>query len=843
MSALPQQAALRREISAVDRIPYAAHVSEHVVKTVYGDYVQVFRLGGGSFECADDEQLNTWHERLNVLWRNIASPQVALWTHVIRRREATEVKEGGTGFSGALEEKYRSRLASQTLMVNELYLSLIYRPTAGLATGLAASLLKRTQAAASSLELGDALDACEKLRETVHASLLRYEPEALGLYSKDGRLYSGPLNLFSTLINGEVRDVPLPRAPISQVLATSRVSFGTEVLEYRQPTSARVGAMLGIKEYPTPTQVGMFDGLLSAPFPFVLTQSFTFLTKAAGQALLQRQFNRMMNAGDFAVSQADELKDALDALTSNEFVMGDHHFSLQVMADQPRDETSRGVVSWIEENEKTLARRSRMLNDSVALARARLADTGMTVAREDLALEAAFWAQLPGNFPMRSRKAPITSRNFAAMVPFHNYPAGRATGNHWGEALTVLVTSAHSPFHFSLHASDPTDPEGGSRKDTGHTLICGPTGSGKTVFIGFLVAQLTRQGATQILFDKDRGLEILVRALGGEYCALKNGEPTGFNPLKLPPTPLNVEFLKSWLRVLVRGPSGALTVRQQADLDAALRGTLALDLAARRLSRLMEFLDSTDSEGLHARLAPWCEAAGGDYAWVFDNEEDVVVPRLAGSAIVGFDVTDFLDHELCRTPVTLYLFHLVRHLLDGRRLVCWMDEFWRLLADSAFESFAKDGPKTWRKLNGVMALATQSASDVLASPISRTIIEQTPTKVFFPNADANRDDYCQGFGLTEREFVLLKEQIEPGSRRFLIKQGHQSIVCELDLKGFDAELAVISGRRSTVEKVNGLVARHGPDPTRWLPHFYDWILGQQVSGFLKELSHASQSLS
>ena len=77
----------------------------------------------------------------------------------------------------------------------------------------------------------------------------------------------------------------------------------------------------------------MYDRLLSAPMSFVLTQSFTFLSKASGQALLQRQFNRMANAGDFAVSQAEELKDALDALTSNEFVMGDHHFSLQIMAD------------------------------------------------------------------------------------------------------------------------------------------------------------------------------------------------------------------------------------------------------------------------------------------------------------------------------------------------------------------------------------------------------------------------------------------------------------------------------------------------------------------------------
>jgi type IV secretion system protein VirB4 len=79
----------------------------------------------------------------------------------------------------------------------------------------------------------------------------------------------------------------------------------------------------------------MFDTLLSAPFPFVLTQSFAFLTKSAGQGLLQRQHARMANAGDFAVSQAEELVQALDALTGNEFVMGDHHFTLQVVADAP----------------------------------------------------------------------------------------------------------------------------------------------------------------------------------------------------------------------------------------------------------------------------------------------------------------------------------------------------------------------------------------------------------------------------------------------------------------------------------------------------------------------------
>ncbi len=806
--ALKRHAALRREPAAARHISYTAHVAEAVVKTDAGHYVQAFRLSGASFESADDEELNNWHERLNVTWRNIASPNVALWAHAIRRREqAVPACGDGRDFASRLASKYSQRLAGETLRVNEIYLSVVYRPVAGAASGLLSKALARSPRQAVNVDLADALDACEKLGQTVAASLTRYEPERLDLYSRRGRRYSRLLEFLAALLNGEHKPVPLPCAPIAEVLATTRPIFGTEVIEYRLPTETRFGAMLGIKEYPTPTSVGMFNALLSAPFPFVLTQSFAFLTKATGQGLLQRQHARMGNAGDFAVSQAEELVEALDALTSNEFAMGDHHLTLQVLADSVPQRAGDAD-----------AHRLKILSDSVARARTLLADTGMTVAREDLALEAAFWAQLPGNFAMRPRKAPITSRNFAAMAGFHNYPAGRASGNHWGDALALLITSARSPYHFSLHASDPKDPEGGSRKDTGHTFICGPTGSGKTVFIGFLAAMLAKAGATQVLFDKDRGLEILVRALGGKYFPLRNGVATGFNPLQMPATPGTMVFQKSWLRILARG-TAPLTTREETDLDHALRGTLALEPEARRLSRLIEFTDATRPEGIHARLARWCECTGGDYAWVFDNAQDSVVERLAGQPVIGFDVTEFLDHEVIRAPLTLYLFHCVRKLLDGRPFVCWGDEFSRLLSDSAFEQFAKDGLKVWRKLNGVFCAATQSPSDALSSPISRTIIEQTATKVFFPNPAASATDYIEGFGLTEREFKLIKEQLEPGSRMFLIKQGHSSVVCELDLKGFDAELAVISGRTSSVERLQQIMAEVGSDPARWLPIF------------------------
>ncbi|HEX4049875.1 MAG TPA: VirB4 family type IV secretion/conjugal transfer ATPase [Steroidobacteraceae bacterium] len=801
------QSVLRRERLVSEQVPYTLHVSERVMRTNLRDYLQIFRLAGAGFESVDDEQLNNWHERLNILWRNIGSPGVALWVHVIRRRDLTPAPEPlDAGFADALYGKYQRWLRGETLMVNELYLSILYRPSAGSTGGLLSRALSASQTLRADTQA--ALDVCDKLAKVVEASLARYEPKALSVYRCGRGWCSSLMEFLGLLLNAEWRRIPLGATTAAESLPSARLLFGTEALEYRLPNLTRVGAFLGIKEYASPSVVGLLNRLLSAPFAFVLTQSFLFLSKGAGQGLLQRQIHRMANAGDYGISQAAQLTRALDELTGNEFLMGEHHFSLQVLTDV------EGATSG------DAAERLRPLNDQLAQARALLADTGMTIAREDLALEAAFWAQLPGNMPLRPRKAPVTSRNFAAMAAFHNYPAGRLLDNHWGEALATFMTSARSPYYFSLHTSDPSNAEDGGGRDTGHTFICGPTGCGKTVLVGFLLCMLARRQTTQIIFDKDRGLEILIRALGGEYLPLRAGVPTGLNPLQLAGGASDVEFLKAWLRSLA-GPVQARQnpVREAAELEQALHATLALERSSRRLSRLIEFLDPTDPEGLHARLVPWCVSCQGDYAWVFDNPRDLIVPLLQANPTVGFDVTEFLDNAVLRGPLTLYLFHLVRQQLDGRRLVCWMDEFWRLLADEAFAAFAKDGPKTWRKLNGVMCLATQSPSDVLQSSISRTIIEQTATKIFFPNPEANLQDYTQGFGLSEREYRLIRERLEPSSRRFLIKQGHYSIVAQLDLRGFESELQVISGRAAQLERMQALMQLHGSDASRWVGPF------------------------
>lgn len=798
----PQSCRLRYEPPVATRTPYTAQLSEHLVRTAAGDYIQVFRLGGVGSETVDDELINARHEHLNILWRSLGTENVSLWTHLVRER-VTTYPDGVfvSNFARELDTRYRRRLSGERLMGNALYLSLAYHPTVGATSGVAARLLKRSQEQGEREAWLEATEACAKLAQTVNASLSAYEPQHLGIYTHKNRVYSAVLEFLAYLINGEWQRIPLPRAPLNEVLATSRCSFGIETVEYRGPTHSRLAAFLGIKEYASPTVPGLLDALLSAPFPLILTQSFTALAKGTAQGLLLRQHRRMVNAGDYGISQAEALHEALDALTGNEFVLGDHHLSLAIFVDE----------------EEGAPDRSKALHTRIAIARRLMADAGLLVAREDMALEAAAWAQLPGCFALRPRRAPITSRNFAAFSPFHTHPGGRAQGNYWGEALAVFVSSARSPFYFSLHATDPSEPDGGSRRDVGHTLILGPSGSGKTVLIGFLMAMLEKVGATQIIIDKDKGLEVLTRALGGEYRSLDAGVPTGFNPLRLEPTPANIDFLRRWLHVLARGANSILSAREQADLDHALAGTLALAFSARRLSRLVEFLDSTEAEGVYARLSRWCQSTGGAHWMVFDNDEDLIAERLKHSRLLGFDVTAFLYHPEIRVPVTLYLLHLVGSLLDGRRLVCWCDEFSKLLDDVAFESFAKNALDTWRKLNAVFVAATQSASHALLSPISRTIVEQTATKILFPHPNALEAEYVEGLALSEREFECVRE-IAPGTRRFLVKQVH-SVVCELPLHGFTEQLAVISGRAHSVQLMHRLIAEYGESPSAWLPQF------------------------
>lgn len=804
------EAALKNEEATSSFIPYSNHVTQNVVKMVNGDYMNVIRVQGAAHESADARDINIWHEQLNNLMRNIASSKVALWSNVVRR-EYQEYPGGEfkPGFCQDLNDKYRDHMGSRRLYVNELYVTIVYRPQP-VKVAKVLDLFGSKKPTELAAQQNDDLEALRAYTGAALAALDRYEPELLDCYEHRGEMFSEVIEFLAYLVNGEWRRQAVLRAEIRDTLMTSRPFFGKGgLLSLKGPTRTQYGAMLTIQEYPSATCPGLLNDMLSMPFELVLSQSFTFLSKSVAMGRMGRQQARMINAGDVAVSQVQAIDDALDDLQSNRFVMGAHSLSLLIRADTQKE-----------------------LNEFIDEAGAAMSDAGMKWAREEAGIAGAFWAQLPGNFEYRVRLGDTTSRNFAGFSSLHNYPIGRIRKNQWGDAVTMFSTSSGAPYYFNFHKGEDgpeakraakLDP---NHKDLANTIVIGQSGAGKTVLECFLLAQTQKfhsfpdshtgvKKLSCVLFDKDLGASIAVRAMGGRYYPLKSGVPSGLAPMQLEPTPGNLMFLERLVRKLVDRPSEPLTPKQEKDIADAIDGVMSAPKEKRRLSSVLEFFDPTEENGLHARLARWCK--GGKLGWLFDNPEDTL--QLEDTPILGFDVTEFLEDPEIRTPTIMCLFHRVESLIDGRRIPIFMDEFGKLLDDPEFEDLSKNKAVTIRKQDGFLVMFTQSPKQVLNSPIAFAIIEQAATMIFLPNPAADRKDYIDGFKLTEREFQIIKELGEK-SRKFLIKQGQNSVVAELNLRGFDDELAVLSGNTATALLVERIIAEKGDDPAVWLPEFH-----------------------
>jgi type IV secretion system protein VirB4 len=164
----------------------------------------------------------------------------------------------------------------------------------------------------------------------------------------------------------------------------------------------------------------------------------------------------------------------------------------------------------------------------------------------------------------------------------------------------------------------------------------------------------------------------------------------------------------------------------------------------------------------------------------------------------------------------MYLFHRIDERLDGEPTMILIDEGWKALDDEVFAARIRDWLKTLRKRNALVGFATQSARDALESRISTALVEQTATMIFMPNSRARPEDYCEGFGLTEHEFALIRT-LPAHSRCFLVRQPDASVVVRLDLSGAPEVLTVLSGREAAVRRLDLLREAVGDEPAAWYP--------------------------
>jgi type IV secretion system protein VirB4 len=776
-------AASAREQPAGRHLPYARHVDDHTLETRDGLLLQVIQVRGLLFETADTDEINYRKQLRDAALQAIGSSRYAVYHHVIRREaEVSLGAEYGDDFSRRLDSSWRTKLSSRRLYVNDLFLTLVRRPL----QGKIGSVDRLRQRFGRTIEKFDTtryeLQQLGQARDALIAAVGNYEPRLLGVYETQQGPCSEPLEVLSYLFNGEMRPVLLPMQDVGDYLPYRRISFGQDAIELgRAGASARqfVG-LVSIKDYPGQTAPGMLDLLLRLPFELTVSQSFGFVERQAALSRMNLALRRMRSAEDEALSLRGELTDAKDNVAAGRAAFGEHHMTIALRAKSSEE-----------------------VDEGVAEVQASLADLGILSVREDIALEPAFWAQFPGNFKHIARRGLISTSNFAGFASCHNFSLGKQAGNHWGEAVTLLETTAAGPYFFNFHQGD-----------LGNFTVIGPSGSGKTVVLNFLLAQARKFAPRIIFFDKDRGAEPFIRAIGGRYDVLRPGIPSGLNPLQLPDSPANRQFIIDWISVLAGGADGEEAARIKDAVDA----NFEQPAEHRRLRFIVELFRGghrPHANDLWSRLAPWW--GEGERAWLFDNEIDLT--DLAAES-VGFDMTQILDDPAVRTPAMMYLFHRVEERLDGSPSIIVVDEGWKALDDDVFVRRIKDWEKTIRKRNGIVGFATQSAQDALESRIASAIIEQAATQIFMSNPKAQAREYIEGFGLTEHELELVRT-IPDSAHCFLIKHGNDSVVARLNLTGEKELLTVLSGRERTVRLLDQIRLETGDDPADWLPRLLE----------------------
>src|SRR5450755_107550 len=796
------------QVSAADYVPMGVHVRPDVVKLKRtGDYIATWRLEGISFETADHDEIEVRKEGLNNFLRALGGGHYAVWSHKLRRLVRERLP--GTyenAFCRELNDRYYASFEAHRQMATELYLTIVYRPSLSRMGNLFKRLTVRSLDEIKAKEAED-LDTVDDMAKQLEASLSRYGPERLSTFEKNGVVCSEMLGLFGFLVNGVWENGPLRRADLAEYLPTSRLHFGDKngMLEIWHPSERKYVGFLDFQDYPKFSEPGMNNAILYGDYEYIETQSFSIKNRRDAISDLERQKGQLTAAEDTGTREIAEMDEAMEDVQTGSIEMGEYHYSLAVFG------RSLGDVA------KNMSEARSLLQDG----------PGFKMAVIDAIPECAWFAQLPGNWTMRPREASISSRNFACLSPLHNFARGKRAGNPWGEALALMKTPSGQPYYLNFHAS-PDDKDSSDEKYPGNTFICGSTGVGKTALEMSLLAFATKYaGLRCVFFDKDRGAEIGIRAMGGKYFALKRGQPTGFNPFQFDPSDSNIQFCECLVRRLIVGPeagAGPLRAREETEVSEAVRTEMSADgrVEVRSLSAVYQLLRSSGDDSLRERLKKWTRDQ--PLGWCFDNPQDL--QDLAGAQIFGYDYTEFLDDPEVRTPLMAYLLHITERLIDGTPFIYFMEEFWKPLMDETFSDFALNKQKTIRKQSGLGVFVTQSPSDVLQHRIGKTMVEQSVTQIFLPNPRADHDDYVRGFKLTEAEFRII-QNLGESSRMFLVKQGHRSAIVRFDLGGMTDVLNVVSGTADNVELLDQLRAEVGDDPAVWLPLFHARIASRR----------------
>ena len=780
----------RKEAEVSEFIPYACHYNDHTLLTKNGELLQTIKVTGFSCESIEAKKIELREAVRRSIFDSIRTDDYALWFHTIRRLK--NLDPGGDyspGFADYLNQKWRETHDWDEKYVNELYITIVHE-------GESASLRHPGNFIRGLIPFADnrhrmqflthAYEELERVSQVMLKTLELYGARRLGVTEHEGVLYSESLTFMGKIINLEEVPLPMPVMDISDYLPSQKVAFGFNAAEVSQEKRKHFGALLSIKEYKE-LSTKAIDHFLQLPQQFIVSQCIDFINreKAVDDFTYRHYITRL--AQSETIAKASGLEDIIHSNQNSPIDYGEQQLTILLLEDS------------LEE-----------LDESVEHAVDSFAELGIVAMREDIRLEECFWAQLPGNFEFISRLKPINTRRVGGFASLYNFPAGKKHDNHWGPAVALFYTAAGTPYYFNFHSGD-----------NGHTAIIGPYGAGKTVLLNFLCSEAQKYNGKLFFFDKERGSQIFINAIGGNYHRMVQHTQAGtlkLNPLLLADRPEAQGFLASWLETLMIVQGEAVDAAEHGKLPEIVAYLGSLPPEHRRLAHLQEYLTRSGLHHMASLLTPWF--GEGRYAFLFDHDTDTL--DVSGRTY-GFEMGNLIREGTPLCPMLLYLLFRIRCELDGSPAMIVLDEAWSMLDNAVFAPRLHGWLDDLTAHNAIAILATESVSEAATSRISSTIFEHIATQIYLPNPTPT-NAYKDVFKLTDKEFWLLT-RMRQEKRHFLLKHGGEAVIASLDLFGMPDILSVLSGRQDTVELMETCISEAGNDPDSWLPVFQQRIQG------------------
>lgn len=403
-----------------------------------------------------------------------------------------------------------------------------------------------------------------------------------------------------------------------------------------------------------------------------------------------------------------------------------------------------------------------ILNEKIKIIKGVINNLNFMSRNESTNVMEAYLGTLPGLIRANVRKYVMHSTNLADLLPTTAVWAGQTQNEcrYYKEAnnnpvLFYASTTGNTPFRVSLHVND-----------IGHTLLVGPTRTGKSVLLNFMASQHNRyKNSNTFIFDN--GLSSLplcyATANGLHYDIGADEVDISFKPLEHLDNDEDFSFACEWLADLCTVQGFEVKAKHRTMIADTLQILRQVAQSSQRtLSYFYYQLSSRDDNDMEfsEQFRPYTKTSGGGMqSQIFDATHD----SLTLSRFTVFELEKLTkkgDHILI--PTIRYLFHMIERGLDGSPTMIIIDEASTPFKHPVFRSMLDDWLRKIAKKNVAMVMATQQLNDIMNSEIFDVLTDNCKTKILLANESAEKE-YIRGlytrFGLNEKQIQLIANAV------------------------------------------------------------------------------------